>query len=94
MKSRLGLLAVVALLPGCADYLNNRDTVTLGAGNAVAANRAIHEVKPWNPDSRVTGIASNGDRVLAAQGLLLLPPGAVPPPGTTIVSSGVMPPAE
>jgi hypothetical protein len=82
-------------LGGCVDSLNNRDTVTFGVGNAVAANRAIHTDDPWNPVSRETDIASSGDAVLAArQRRLLLPPGE----GATVLvplsGTGAMPPAE
>lgn len=41
------LLLAVAVLGGCADYMNRRDTVTLRSGNAPEANTAIHTVNPW-----------------------------------------------
>jgi hypothetical protein len=47
-------------LGGCADYMNHRDSVTLGAGNAMEANSAIHAVKPWPPSASTTTIYSHG----------------------------------
>jgi hypothetical protein len=55
------LLVAGAMLSGCADYLNRRDSVTLGAGNAPAANTLIQTVDPW-PDSVMdTNIIVSGD---------------------------------
>ena len=57
------LLAAMAALSiaGCAEsdlhqYLGHNDTVTVGAGNAQAANRTIHEVDHWPAASRKTQI--------------------------------------
>lgn len=44
-KSKLALaLALLCTVSGCADYLNRRDSITLGAGDAPAANSMIHTV--------------------------------------------------
>ncbi|KPN62122.1 hypothetical protein K3X44_07850 [Aliiroseovarius crassostreae] len=48
-KRALVALVVAGLLTGCADYLNNRDTVSAATGNAMDANTAIHVVSPWPP---------------------------------------------
>jgi hypothetical protein len=91
------LLALAMALPlgGCVDSLNNRDTVTFGVGNAVAANRAIHTVDPWNPVSRETQIVTSGDMVIAArQRRLLLPPGEGATVMVPLSGTGPMPPAE
>ncbi len=74
-------LAAPVVLGGCADYLNNRDTVTFGAGDAQAFNRASHVVDPWNRDSHNTAIASDGQWVDAAQRrrLILVPAGTAAP---------------
>lgn len=45
-RNSLVLLAVLALA-GCADYMNHRDSVTLGAGNALEANVALHTIDPF-----------------------------------------------
>lgn len=55
-----GLLCL--LLSGCADYMNHRDTITFGAGNAMEANKAIHVVNPLNPQSYNTKIYADGKR--------------------------------
>jgi len=44
------------LLGGCADYMNNRDSVTLGVGNANYANIGVHTVDPFPPNSKNTNI--------------------------------------
>lgn len=78
---RTVLLALVLGLPvtlgGCADYLNNRDTVSFGAGDSQAWNIATQTVKPWNRDSHDTSIETDGAVVAAAQKRrLILPAGA------------------
>ena len=41
-------LAATTLLGACTDmYLDRRDTVSFGAGDAVAANKVTHMVDPW-----------------------------------------------
>jgi hypothetical protein len=58
-------------LGGCAEsdlhqYLGHTDTLTVGAGNAHAANRAIHEVDHWPETSRRTQIDLDGRRAALA----------------------------
>lgn len=46
----LGLAASLAALPALADpydYRDRSDTITSSAGNAHAANIAVHTVNPW-----------------------------------------------
>lgn len=43
------LCAVAALLSGCADYMNHRDSVSARAGNAVEGNLAIQTINPQPP---------------------------------------------
>lgn len=43
------LVVVAAVLSGCADYMNRRDSVSLGAGNAVEGNLAIQTINPQPP---------------------------------------------
>jgi len=62
-----GLLAMT--LAGCADpglYLDRRDSIALGAGDAVAADAALQTVDPWPPQSMNTRIAENGQRMQSA----------------------------
>ena len=59
-KRILLVLAAAGLATGCADYLNHRDTITFGVGNAVEANKAIHIQDPFPPEAQRTQIASDG----------------------------------
>jgi hypothetical protein len=66
------LAGMVALsVGGCAEsdlhqYLGHSDTLTVGAGNAQVANRAIHEVDHWPETSRKTQIDMDGKRAALA----------------------------
>jgi hypothetical protein len=58
-----------ALLSGCADpglYFDRRDTVSLGAGDAVAANAVEQMVDPWPPYSNNKNLTFNGERMQRA----------------------------
>ena len=59
-KRLLLVLAAAGLASGCADYMNHRDTITFGAGNAMEANKAIHTEDPFPPKAQRTRIASDG----------------------------------
>ena len=50
------------VLGACADSLARRDTVTAYAGDAVAANKAIHIIDPW-PYYGSTPGRSHGARI-------------------------------
>jgi hypothetical protein len=73
--NRSAILAVglTLLLAGCVDYLNNRDTVTFGAGDAKAANLAVHKVDPWSRHGYQTSIQSDGSAVLVQQRRSMVP---------------------
>ncbi len=76
MRSRNSLIALVAgssLLTGCADYLNNRDSVTLGAGNAVQANLGIHTINPFPASANNTNIDVDSQKVQQAYGRYIAP---------------------
>ncbi len=55
-------------LAGCyeKDYLSQRDTITLGAGDAVATNAATHTIDPWPPHAKDTDIDLEGPRAAVA----------------------------
>jgi hypothetical protein len=66
---RTAALALVAgvVLGGCSDlYYDRRETIALGAGDAVAGNAAIHTVDPWPRHSRNTNVAFDGERMQSA----------------------------
>jgi hypothetical protein len=48
------------------EYLGHTDRVTSGAGDAVAANKAIHTIDPWPVYSQKTQIDMDGKRAAAA----------------------------
>ncbi len=59
-KRLLLVLAATGLLSGCADYLNHRDSITFGLGNAVEANKGIHIKEPFPRVAQNTHIPSDG----------------------------------
>ncbi|EJZ22969.1 hypothetical protein NE852_06720 [Rhizobium sp. Pop5] len=59
-KRLLLVLAAAGLVSGCADYMNHRDSITFGLGNAMEANKAIHTEDPFPPEAQRTRIASDG----------------------------------
>lgn len=64
-----GLAALVlgTTLAGCSDlYFDRRDAVTLGAGDAIAANEAEQTIDPWPAHSGNTNIAANGQKMQSA----------------------------
>lgn len=64
-----GLAALVlgTTLAGCSDlYFDRRDAVTLGAGDAIAANEAEQTIDPWPAHSGNTNLAADGQRMQAA----------------------------
>jgi hypothetical protein len=61
-------IAASATLAGCNedDYLARRDTVTLGAGDAIATNAVTHTIDPWPRHSKNTDIDQEGERARVA----------------------------
>jgi hypothetical protein len=66
VTSALALVTVLAVLSGCSEYLDRRDTVALGAGNAVATDKVVQMVDPWPPASADKNIAFNGPKMQSA----------------------------
>lgn len=69
----VGLAAVVlaaalgASLGGCSEmYFDHREGVTVGAGDAIAANEAMQTIDPWPARSGNSNIAENGQRMQSA----------------------------
>ena len=70
-KLAFSLIAIstpALLLQGCYDdsYYAHRDTITLGAGDAIATNAAVHTVDPWPPHAKNTDIDLEGERARVA----------------------------
>jgi hypothetical protein len=65
---RVLLAATVLLLAGCEHdrYVDRRDSVTFGAGNAIAANKAIQIIDPWPRDARTISHGISGEQAVAA----------------------------
>jgi hypothetical protein len=67
-KSLLVLaLAATTLTGACTDmYLDRRDSVSFGAGDAVAVNKITQMIDPWPPYAGNRNIAFDGERMQAA----------------------------
>jgi hypothetical protein len=63
---RLAAAALALSAAACADYVERRQTIAAHAGNAVAANRAIHTIDPWPAASADTRIETSGRRIVDA----------------------------
>ena len=62
----VALAAALVTLGGCSEYLDRRDTIALGAGNAVATDKVTHMVDPWPRASANRDIAFNGNKMESA----------------------------
>src|SRR4029077_1218437 len=61
------IIAVGAALGGCSDiYFDRRETVSLGANDAVESNKVVHMVDPWPRSSANRQLAFEGERMQAA----------------------------
>jgi hypothetical protein len=58
----LGACALVMTLGGCADSFRRADFITDHTGDSHAANKAIHIVDPWPPESFDTRLPGDGAR--------------------------------
>jgi hypothetical protein len=66
-RATAAALVAGTLLGGCSDiYYDRRETIALGANDAVAGNRAIHTVDPWPRRSENPNLAFNGERMQSA----------------------------
>ncbi|MEF2073085.1 hypothetical protein [Consotaella aegiceratis] len=54
------LLGAVVLMGGCTDYIDRRDSVSFGAGNAMEANIAIQTIDPFPVHRNTTEIRTDG----------------------------------
>jgi hypothetical protein len=62
----LALAALLAALAGCSEYLDRRDTISLGGGDSVATNKVTQMVDPWPRASADKNIAFNGAKMETA----------------------------
>jgi hypothetical protein len=66
MLRTLALAALLAALAGCSEYLDRRDTISLGGGDSVATNKVTQMVDPWPRASADKNIAFNGNKMESA----------------------------
>jgi hypothetical protein len=61
------IIAVGAAVGGCSNiYYDRRETVSLGANDAVETNKVVHMVDPWPRSSSNRQLAFEGERMQAA----------------------------
>ena len=64
----LSVVVIGAAVAGCSDiYYDRRETISLGAGDAIATNKVTQTIDPWPRDSMNNRIAANGQLMQAAQ---------------------------
>jgi len=66
MMRTLALAALLAVLAGCSEYFDRRETISLNGGNSVATNQATQMVDPWPRASADRNIAFNGEKMQSA----------------------------
>jgi hypothetical protein len=62
----LVLALLLTALSGCAEYLDRRETITLGAGDALATDAMTEMVDPWPRVAAERNIGFNGERMESA----------------------------
>lgn len=93
--ARLGRLALGGLVlaaAGCTDYLERRDTLLLGTGDAVQTNIATHVIDPWPAASRRLREPADGERVQRAVERYRTSSGTAPSPTGGAQTFGASPP--
>jgi hypothetical protein len=69
LRSIIPAIGFAGMLAGCSSpdfYLDRRDTISFGAGDAVATNIITQTVDPWPRAAANRNIESNGERMQAA----------------------------
>ena len=59
-------LAVALLTASCADWVSRRESIGFAAGDAVAANKVLQIIDPWDSRAAWTDIDQDGNRAAAA----------------------------
>lgn len=59
-------MVVSVVAGGCDDYLERRDTITLGVGDAIAVNKATQTINRWPAAARQDRWVSDGERARIA----------------------------
>lgn len=69
LMAGVAVLGALSILSGCAtppEYLDRHDRITLGAGDAVARNKAVHIINPTPRHAYRTHIHTDGERMRGA----------------------------
>ena len=69
VRSVAAVILIGSALSGCGYtdlYLDRRETIHLGADDAVSANKVVHMIDPWPPASGNRYIPGDGHRVATA----------------------------
>ncbi|MBK9078786.1 MAG: hypothetical protein IPL91_06460 [Hyphomicrobium sp.] len=67
LGAKIMVVAVAATITGgCDEYLDRRDTVSRGAGESVAFNKATQTIDRWPPVARRDRWNSDGERARLA----------------------------
>ena len=69
LRSIIPAIGFAGMLAGCSSpdfYLDRRDSISFGAGDAVATNIITQTVDPWPRAAANRNIESNGERMQAA----------------------------
>ena len=62
------LVVIATGVAGCSDmYFDHRESIALGAGDAIATNKVAQTIDPWPPHSANNRIAFNGQLMQGAQ---------------------------
>ncbi len=89
------LLTAALVLSGCEHdrYADRRDSVTFGAGDSLAANKAMQIIDPWPRDARTIQHGSSGEHAAAAMEKLRRRTAAAAPPSAPTAMTLVPAPA-
>jgi hypothetical protein len=67
-RALAAIFAVGVTVSGCSEiYFDRRETVSLGAGDAIASNKVTQVIDPWPRSSANDRFSYNGQRAQAAQ---------------------------
>jgi len=58
--SVVAVVITATSVTGCSEYLDRKDTLLLGAGNAVETNIATHVIDPWPKEAQSTYWTTSG----------------------------------
>lgn len=64
MQRIILICAPMILLVGCTEYMSRKDRISWSAGDAIAANKAIHVNDPWPREGFDTNSKTIGQRVV------------------------------